>query len=111
MNRPNHDDIYLDIMTRIGRQTVVDYNSLNGDVNENLNTSVRIFIKSNIIRIYHILRNVSSTESLILLTVNEVSRRKGTAKAKLKASGPEERIHLWKKTFREFTRKTSESYA
>ena len=32
-------------------------------------------------------------------TVNEVSRRKSTAKAKLKATSQEERIHLWKQHF------------
>ena len=32
--------------------------------------------------------------------VNEVSRRKSTAKAKLKASSQEEQIHLWKQHFK-----------
>ena len=32
-------------------------------------------------------------------TVNKVSRRKSTAKAKLKATSEEERIHLWKQYF------------
>ena len=32
-------------------------------------------------------------------TVNEVSRRKSTAKAKLKPTRQEERIHLWKQHF------------
>ena len=32
-------------------------------------------------------------------TINEVSRRKSTAKAKLKAANPEERIKLWKQHF------------
>ena len=32
-------------------------------------------------------------------TVNEVSKRKSTAKAKLKATSQEERIHLWKQHF------------
>ena len=32
-------------------------------------------------------------------TVNEVSRRKSTAKAKLNATSQEERIHLWKQHF------------
>ena len=31
--------------------------------------------------------------------VNEVSRRKSTAKAKLKAASQQERIHLWKQHF------------
>ena len=31
--------------------------------------------------------------------VNEVSRRKSTAKATLKATSQEERIHLWKQHF------------
>ena len=33
-------------------------------------------------------------------TVNEVSRRKSTVKAKLKATSKEERIHLWKQHFK-----------
>ena len=33
-------------------------------------------------------------------TVNEVSRRKSIAKAKLKATNQEERIHLWKQHFK-----------
>ena len=32
-------------------------------------------------------------------TVNEVNRRKSTAKAKLKATSQQERIHLWKQHF------------
>ena len=32
-------------------------------------------------------------------TVNEVSRRKSTAKAKLKVTSPQERIHMWKQYF------------
>ena len=32
--------------------------------------------------------------------VNEVSRTKGAAKAKLKAASQEERIHLWKQHFK-----------
>ena len=32
-------------------------------------------------------------------TINEVSRRKSTAKAKLKATNQQERIHLWKQHF------------
>ena len=35
-------------------------------------------------------------------TVNEVSRRKSIAKAKLKATSQEERIHLWKQHFENF---------
>ena len=33
------------------------------------------------------------------LTINEVSRRKSTAEAKLKATDQQERIHLWKQHF------------
>ena len=36
---------------------------------------------------------------IVWQTVNEVSRRKSTAKAKLKATSQEERIHLWKQNF------------
>ena len=32
-------------------------------------------------------------------TINEVSRRKSTAKAKLKATSQQDRIHLWKQHF------------
>ena len=32
-------------------------------------------------------------------TINGVSRRKSTAKAKLKATSQQERIHLWKRYF------------
>ena len=32
--------------------------------------------------------------------VNEVSRRKGTVKAKLKATSQQEQIHLWKQHFK-----------
>ena len=38
-------------------------------------------------------------------TVNEVSRRKSTARAKLKAASQEERIHLWKQHFENLLRK------
>ena len=40
-------------------------------------------------------------------TVNGVSRRKTTAKAKLKATCQEERIHLWKKCFENLLGKPS----
>ena len=36
--------------------------------------------------------------------INEVSRRKGTAKAKLKATSQQERIHLWKQHFENLLR-------
>ena len=36
---------------------------------------------------------------ITLQTVHEVSKRKSTAKAKLKATNQEERIHLWKQHF------------
>ena len=42
-------------------------------------------------------------------TVNEVSRRKSTAKVKLKASCLEERIHLWKQHFENLLRKPSKA--
>ena len=42
--------------------------------------------------------------------INEVSRRKRTAKVKLKATRQQDRIHLWKQ-HREFTRKPSGSYS
>ena len=41
-------------------------------------------------------------------TINEVSKKKSTAKSKLRATSHEERIYLWKQ---EFTRKISENYA
>ena len=37
--------------------------------------------------------------------VNKVSRRKSTAKVKLKANSQEERIHLWKQHFENLLRK------
>ena len=42
-------------------------------------------------------------------TINEMSRRKSTAKAKLKATNQQERIKQWKQHF-ENTRKLTESY-
>ena len=43
---------------------------------------------------------VEDRQSIITLqTVNKVSRRKSTAKAKLKATSQEEQIHLWKQHF------------
>ena len=42
-------------------------------------------------------------------TINEVSRRKNTAKAELKATNQQERIKLWKQHFEESTRKPTES--
>ena len=37
---------------------------------------------------------------LVWQTVNEVSKRKSTSKAKLKAANQEERIHMWKEHFK-----------
>ena len=44
-------------------------------------------------------------------TANEVSRRKNTAKAKLKATRQEQRIHTWKQHFKNLHGKPPESYA
>ena len=44
-------------------------------------------------------------------TINEVSRRKSAAKAKLKATNQQERIKLWKQHFEKSTWKPTESYA
>ncbi len=41
--------------------------------------------------------NVSPCSTLA--TMNEVSRRKGTAKAKLKAASQQERVKLWEQHF------------
>ena len=43
-------------------------------------------------------------------TINEVSRRKSTTKAKLKAANQQERIKLWKQHLKKSTRKPTESY-
>ena len=40
--------------------------------------------------------------------INEVSRRKGTAKAKLKATSQQDRIHLWKQHLKILLRNLSE---
>ena len=42
-------------------------------------------------------------------TINEMSRRKNTAKAKLKAANQQERIKLWKQHLENFTRKPTEN--
>ena len=44
-------------------------------------------------------------------TINEVSRRKSTTKAKLKATNQQERIKLWKQHFENLLGKPTESYA
>ena len=45
-------------------------------------------------------------------TMNEVSRRKSTAKAKLKATRQQHRIHLWRQHFENLlAQKPSESYS
>ena len=44
--------------------------------------------------------SVEDRQSRIALhTVNEVSKRKSTAKTKLKATSQQDRIHLWKQHF------------
>ena len=48
--------------------------------------------------------SVENRQSRIWQTVNEVSRRKNTAKAKLKATRQHERIHLWKQHFENLLR-------
>ena len=42
-------------------------------------------------------------------TINEVSRRKNTAKAKLKAASQQERVKLWETAFQKSTRKPTEN--
>ena len=42
-------------------------------------------------------------------TINEVSRRKNTAKAKLKAADQQERIKLWETALRKLTRQPTEN--
>ena len=42
-------------------------------------------------------------------TINEVSRRKSTAKAKLKAASQQERVKVWEKAFQKSTRKPTEN--
>ena len=51
-------------------------------------------------QIYKIRDSVEDRQSRIAWqTINEVSRRKGTAKAKLKATNQHERIKMWKQNF------------
>ena len=55
--------------------------------------------------------SVEDRQSRIAWQTNEVSRRKSTVKAKLKAANQQERIKLWKQHFRKPTRKPTESNA
>ena len=66
------------------------------------------YIQNQIHQIRDLVENRQSRIAWQML--NEVSRRKSTAKAKLKATSQQEWIHLWKQHFENFTQKP-ESYA
>ena len=67
------------------------------------------YIQNQIDKIRDLVENKQSR--IAWQTINKVSRRKSTAKAKLKATGQQDQIHSWKQQFREFTRNPPRSYS
>ena len=87
---------------KYNRRNPTDINALELKKAQNELTNIYLkeqteYIQNQINKIRHLIEDILSR--IAWQTVNEMSRRKGTEKAKLKATSQEERIHLWKQHF------------